>query len=112
MVIPATQPCQVGNDCLPCEVQDRSPDQSVHTSAADPATKTAYMALTRLDKSSLRGHPLDGLGPDHLQLEANPCGVIMALAVNEGFNATSAQVCVARLVDILLCPRSILISWV
>lgn len=58
----------------------------------DPATNTAYMAITRIDKGMLKGSSMDGLGPDHIQLEANPCGVIMALKLNKDFQATSAQV--------------------
>lgn len=40
----------------------------------------------------LKGHPSDGLGPDHLQMQANPCGVIISIKVNDEFEATSAQV--------------------
>lgn len=58
---------------------------------ADPATNTAYMALTRVDKGMLKGDAMDGIGPDHVQLEANPCGIIMELNLDESFSATSAK---------------------
>jgi hypothetical protein len=50
------------------------------------------MAMARVDKASLKGHLYDGLGPDHLQLEANPCGVIMELKLDNDWQATSARV--------------------
>lgn len=58
----------------------------------DPATRTAYAAITRIDKSMLKASPTDGLGSDTLQMEPNPCGVIMALDLNQDFEATSAKV--------------------
>lgn len=64
----------------------------MHHCAADPATNTAYMALTRVDKGMLKGDPMDGIGPDHVQLEANPCGVVMELKLDDSFSATSAKV--------------------
>jgi hypothetical protein len=60
---------------------------------ADPATNTAFIAIATVDAAMLKGHPSDGLGPDHLQLpEVNPCGVIISISVNDQFEATSAQV--------------------
>jgi hypothetical protein len=40
----------------------------------------------------LKASPTDGLGSDTLQMEPNPCGVIMALDLNQDFEATSAKV--------------------
>ena len=50
------------------------------------------MALTRVDKGMLKGDAMDGLGPDHIQMAANPCGVIMALNLNDKYEATSGEV--------------------
>jgi hypothetical protein len=51
------------------------------------------MALTRVDKGMLKGDAMDGIGPDHVQLEANPCGIIMELKLDDKFSATAAKVC-------------------
>lgn len=60
---------------------------------ADAATNTAFIAIASVDRGMLKGHPSDGLGPDTLQMEVNPCGVIFSLKLNDQFEATSAQVC-------------------
>lgn len=62
---------------------------------ADPATRTAYIAITRVDKSMLKASPTDGLSSDTLQIDPNPCGVIMSLNLDQTFEATSAKVCAA-----------------
>lgn len=59
---------------------------------ADPASNTAYMAVTRVDKAMLKDDPMDGLGPDHVQMEPNPCGVIMEVKLDDNFSGTSAKV--------------------
>lgn len=59
---------------------------------ADAATNTAFIAIASVDQGMLKAHPSDGLGPDTLQLDANPCGVIFSLKLNDQFEATSAQV--------------------
>lgn len=57
------------------------------------------MAITRIDKAMLKGSTNDGLGPDHIQMEPNPCGVVFALKLDEQFRATSAEVGVPSLIE-------------
>lgn len=58
----------------------------------DPVTRRAFMAITRVDKAMLKGHAMDGAGPDHLQMRANPCGIVMQLDLDDAWRATSAKV--------------------
>jgi hypothetical protein len=63
------------------------------------------MAITRVDKAMLSGHAMDGLGPDHIRMPANPCGAVMQLELDESFRATSAKVRLRVCLCVCVCLR-------
>lgn len=68
------------------------PAGTVPPAYKDPVARRAYMAVSRVDKAMLKGHAMDGLGPDHLQMAPNPCGLVMALELDGNYTATAAEV--------------------
>ncbi|WIA41199.1 hypothetical protein OEZ86_004814 [Tetradesmus obliquus] len=61
----------------------------------DPHRNRLYIALTSVDKGMLEANAYDGLGPDHLRFNPNPCGIVMALELDSAFSATQGTVIVA-----------------
>ncbi len=60
--------------------------------AFDPESKRLFMAISKVGEGMLPGTPFDAGGPDHVRLEANPCGVIFGMDIYRGEEDTEGEV--------------------
>lgn len=58
----------------------------------DPASGTLFVAMSEIGKGMEAGSRQDHGGPDHVQLQANPCGAVYALPVGAAEGIDSAYV--------------------